>query len=175
MISLPRNVLDVGRGLFQKNEALLLRDFEIPTSVKNMDPENPFIKTLASIPLPPEVKGHSIIAVKGNGPVTEGNDGVVEYASAHIDGVESEYIVFSGHSCQSNPFTILEVRRILLEHWRTHFTLEEWRRPWTPAIMGTREWVAQGILHDSSPFQRLDSSLCPWGCRHRPRVVLRRR
>jgi hypothetical protein len=40
----------------------------------------------------------------------------VEYKSAHIDGVESEFIVRSGHSCQGHPFAIEEVRRILLEH-----------------------------------------------------------
>jgi len=41
---------------------------------------------------------------------------VVEYQSAHIDGVESELVVHSGHSAQDHPDTIEEVRRILLEH-----------------------------------------------------------
>jgi hypothetical protein len=36
--------------------------------------------------------------------------------SAHIDGVESEKIVRSGHSVQGNPETIMEVKRILHEH-----------------------------------------------------------
>jgi hypothetical protein len=40
------------------------------------------------------------------------------YMSAHIEGVESERVVRSGHSCQSHPVTIEEVRRILLEHLR---------------------------------------------------------
>jgi hypothetical protein len=31
------------------------------------------------------------------------NDGVVEYSSSHLDGVDSEYIVRSAHSTQSNP------------------------------------------------------------------------
>ena len=39
-----------------------------------------------------------------------------EYASAHLDDVESELVVRSGHSCQARPETILEVRRILVEH-----------------------------------------------------------
>jgi len=42
--------------------------------------------------------------------------GVVAYESAHIDGVESEKIVHSGHPTQSNPETIAEVQRILREH-----------------------------------------------------------
>jgi hypothetical protein len=41
---------------------------------------------------------------------------VVEYKSAHVDYVESEFIVKSGHSCQGHPLTIEEVRRILLLH-----------------------------------------------------------
>ena len=49
-------------------------------------------------------------------PLDEADDGVVEYTSAHIDDVESELIVVSGHSCQDNPNAINEVRRILLEH-----------------------------------------------------------
>ena len=48
--------------------------------------------------------------------IKTGNDGVVEYRSAHIDGVESEFIVRTGHSCQGHPFTIEELRRILYEH-----------------------------------------------------------
>lgn len=62
------------------------------------------------------MSGHSIIAVQGDGPVEEGNDGVVAYKSAHLEGMESELVVRSGHSCQSNPHTIGEVRRILLLH-----------------------------------------------------------
>jgi len=43
-------------------------------------------------------------------------DGVVQYTSAHVDYAESEFIVRSGHSCQCNPLTIEEVRRILLKN-----------------------------------------------------------
>ena len=66
--------------------------------------------------LAPGVHSHSIIAVTGNGPVEGSNDGVVEYSSSHLDSVDSEYIVRSTHSTQSNPYTIEEVRRILLLH-----------------------------------------------------------
>jgi hypothetical protein len=74
------------------------------------------IRTLATLPVAPEVAAHSIIAVRGDGPVEEGGDGVVSYRSAHLDGVESERIVASGHSVQSHPGAIEEVRRILLLH-----------------------------------------------------------
>ena len=89
---------------------------EIPSSVENMSPTNRFIVTLASIPVADGVPAHSIIAVRGDGPIEEGGDGVVTYDSAHIEGVASELVVRSEHSVQGNPATIREVRRILLEH-----------------------------------------------------------
>jgi hypothetical protein len=92
----------------------------IPTALDNMDASNPFIKTLASLPIAPGVRAHSIIPVKGTEPLEKGNDGVVEYKSAHINGVESELVVHSGHSTQGTPETIEEVRRILYEHAGVH-------------------------------------------------------
>ena len=89
------------------------------TSIDSMSPKNPALLALAKIPLAPGVKGHSIISVQGDGDPTKGDDGVVEYKSAHVDYVESELIVKSGHSCQGHPLTIEEVRRILLLHLNT--------------------------------------------------------
>jgi hypothetical protein len=40
----------------------------------------------------------------------------VAYDSAHIDGVESELVVRFGHSVQSHPKAIEEIRRILTDH-----------------------------------------------------------
>jgi len=81
-----------------------------------MQPGNPFVRTLSDSPLAPDVTAHSIVAVQGKGDLLGLNDGVVAYRSAHLQGVESEKIVQSSHSLQSNAATILEVRRILREH-----------------------------------------------------------
>ncbi len=86
------------------------------TSADSMSPDNPVIKTLAEIPLAPGVKGHSIIAVQGDGDPKLGDDGVVKYTSAHLEGMASEFIVRSGHSSQLNPLAIDEMRRILVEN-----------------------------------------------------------
>jgi len=85
-----------------------------------MDASNPSLKTLATLPIAPDVQVHSIIAVKGSGLIADGDDGVVEYKSAHIEGVESELVVHSGHSTQATPETIEEVRPILYEHAGIH-------------------------------------------------------
>jgi pimeloyl-ACP methyl ester carboxylesterase len=86
------------------------------SSVNGMTPGSPSITALASLPISPGVAAHSIISVNGDGPVESGDDGVVEYSSAHLQDVVSELVVRSGHSNQSNPQTIAEVHRILLLH-----------------------------------------------------------
>jgi hypothetical protein len=81
-----------------------------------MDPGNRFIRAISEIPIAPDVTANSIIAVTQEKDIEHGDDGVVKYQSAHIDGVESELVVQSTHSAQANPHTVAEVRRILLEH-----------------------------------------------------------
>lgn len=88
----------------------------MPSSVAGMSPKNPILQVVADLPPAPGVKAHSIIAVKGEGDPKLGSDGVVKYTSAHVPYAESELIVKSGHTCQTKPVTIEEVRRILLEH-----------------------------------------------------------
>ena len=85
-----------------------------------MTPGSPVLEILETLAIADGVAAHSIIAVKGNGPVEKGNDGVVSYESAHLDGVASEYVVRSGHSAQTEPATIREVDRILREHLQAH-------------------------------------------------------
>jgi hypothetical protein len=81
-----------------------------------MSPNNKFLLGLAEIPTAPGVTAHSIIAVNGSGDYHQGKDGLVTYSSAHVGYAVSEFIVRSPHSCQGQPSTIEEVRRILLEH-----------------------------------------------------------
>lgn len=99
------------------DEFLLTKLNRLPTSLDNMASNNRFLRALAELPIAPGVQANSIIAVRGDGPALEGGDGVVKYESAHIDGVESETVVFgSGHSVQEKQEGIQELRRILLEH-----------------------------------------------------------
>ncbi|HXZ25649.1 MAG TPA: alpha/beta hydrolase, partial [Nitrospiria bacterium] len=120
MVTLPGDILTTNpatyfRVMTQMNLPSEFRPQTL-TSVDSMSPDNPVLKALAAIPVAPGIKAHSIIAVLGEGDPIKGNDGVVTYASAHLDGVESEFIVRDQHSCQGNPLVIEEVRRILLVH-----------------------------------------------------------
>lgn len=122
IVTLPAKIIETTfslQDLFTDDMKRLLGSRKVPTSIDGMSPDNPVLKTLAATPLAPGVTGHSIIAVKGDGDPQLGDDGVVAYTSAHLDGMQSEFIVRSGHSCQEHPFTIEEVRRILLEHLGT--------------------------------------------------------
>ena len=122
LVTLPLTLVRDFRDLMDRNPELArhLAGRGLPTAVDNMLPGSPFVRTLSASPLAPGVPAHSIIAVQGDGHPIALNDGVVAYRSAHLEGVESEKIVRSSHSLQSNPATILEVRRILREHVRAH-------------------------------------------------------
>jgi pimeloyl-ACP methyl ester carboxylesterase len=120
LVTLPLRVTRLAaETLIGNRDALRLDPGNIRLgSVYGMTPGSPFSSTVASIPVAPTVKANSIIAVQGDGPIETGDDGVVKYSSAHIDEAESELVIRSGHSVQSNPRAVAEVRRILLLQWQ---------------------------------------------------------
>jgi pimeloyl-ACP methyl ester carboxylesterase len=118
-MKIPDSVAQSAAELLTLQNPLRLKpgyERRVPTSIDSMSPKNPWLLALADLPVNPDVKAHSIIAIKGGAQPPEGADGVVRYKSAHVSYVESEIIVHSSHSCQSKPATIEELRRILLEH-----------------------------------------------------------
>lgn len=106
----------------------------VPTSLDQMSPRNEWLQALAGLPTAPRVKAHSIIAIRGRQSPPAGGDGVVKYSSAHVDYVESELVVRSGHSAQDKPPVIEEVRRIL----RRHLYVVDAAGP-PPATVGTSQ------------------------------------
>ena len=120
MIALPGELTGLGEDLLRRRKQLPSGiEARIPTSLDNMQESNPFLQLLTRTPLAAGVKANSIVAIGKNGDPAhpEGaDDGVVAYESAHIEGVESELLIRSGHSSQTNPQAIREVRRILREH-----------------------------------------------------------
>jgi len=120
LTTLPFQLTSVSADLARNLDAV--RTAFVPTATDNMSPGHPFIQGLQEVSVAPSIRVHSIISVEakywsdGSFNSAQGNDGVVAYSSAHIDGVESELVVRSPHSCQSNPHTIEGVRRILRLH-----------------------------------------------------------
>jgi pimeloyl-ACP methyl ester carboxylesterase len=136
-VTMPGDLMGTSLELMRLREQIRMppevRD-KVPTSLDSMSPKNMVLLTLADIPVAPGIKAHSIIPVEGEGDPEKLKDGVVAYTSAHVPYVESEFIVRGVHSCQGQPETIEEVRRILLEHLATlpaHHT--------TPSNQGQRQ------------------------------------
>ena len=114
LVTLPFSIAAATADVLSNaGEGLKSRTFN---SINGMSPGNPGIKALRQIPLAPGIHAHSIIPTLQDGPLDARNDGVVEYTSAHIEGVESELVIErQDHSTQSNPLAVREVHRILIE------------------------------------------------------------
>ena len=126
LIKLPGRVLgntfDVLQGQARRNPVLgKMLAKGVPTSVDNLSDKSQFVKTSMSLPLRPGLHVHSIIGNVKQKPLTdpECSDGFVPYQSSHLDGVESELVVPSGHSAHENPEAVAEMRRILLLHLKS--------------------------------------------------------
>ena len=86
---------------------------------------SPIVRFSLYSPVSPSVFAHSIIGVPSildplhRRSVEESTDGFVTYESAHLDNVESECLIDARHtSILNHDATIIEVKRILLEHLR---------------------------------------------------------
>ena len=125
VISMPLELVQGGAEEFHKLSRQLKISDELkdspPNAVDGMSDHSPILQVLSELPFKEDVKAHSIVAVLPGMDIKTGDDGVVEYKSAHLDGVESELVVRSGHSAQGHPVTIEEVRRILLKHCNGYF------------------------------------------------------
>jgi len=91
----------------------------LSSSVDQLAWEHPRLMALFDLVLNPEAKLHSIIADVNDPPSAGGTDGVVSYASSHLEGVASEEIVHGGHLCLANPQVINECERILQDNLTT--------------------------------------------------------
>ncbi len=123
LISMPQQLTQLGTELATlnlggtKSAAIKKLHGKVPTSVANMNPDNPFLLALHDIPLADDIKGHTIIGVCTPGPIEDGNDTVVAYKSACLPGMESQTVVHCAHGdVPGDPVAIDDIRRILLRH-----------------------------------------------------------
>jgi hypothetical protein len=118
LVTLPVTIANVTADIVTNagNALKLAEDRRTFNSIAGMSPGNPGIEAARAIPIAPGIHAHSIIPTLQDGPLERRDDGVVQYKSAHLSGVESEVVIeHQDHSAQSNPLTVREVRRILLE------------------------------------------------------------
>ncbi len=123
LISLPQQMLASRQKLLLDNPDYF-RDtalLQINTSIDSLAPDSPILPVMLEVPAAPWVKYHTIIGKVDDAGFLERisgtGDGVVEVESARLANAESEVIVDADHShVHRHPRSILEVRRILLEH-----------------------------------------------------------
>jgi hypothetical protein len=125
LIRLPSSLIELGNSIIQqnpgviRNTALLLTT----TSIDSLNPKSPIFPAMLRARRATWVRYHNIIGIVNKSQWFESksvdSDGVVTVDSAHMDDVASEIVVASHHSTiHSTPRSILEVRRILIEHLR---------------------------------------------------------
>jgi pimeloyl-ACP methyl ester carboxylesterase len=118
LVTLPLSIASATADILTNaGSALKLeQDRRTFNSISGMSPGNPGIEALRKIPVAPGIHAHSIIPTLQDGPLEDRDDGVVQYKSAHVDGVDSEMVIeHQSHSTQSSPLAVREVRRILID------------------------------------------------------------
>lgn len=123
LIRLPSLVLKTTSRIVRDNPRFF-RNTELlttTTSIDSLSPDSPILPVMLSSQKAPWVKHHNIVGVVSEkgwlGKISEKGDGVVPYESAHLDDVASEIVVDADHvNVHQHPRSILEVRRILLDH-----------------------------------------------------------
>ena len=124
-IQLPKNLIRFRQSrTYRRFTALIGKKDLNNTGIDNLDPENEAILFLNSIQMSKETPFHSIIGNQKEEGCPGGSDGIVPYASSHLDHARSELVVKSGHSAQKNPLAIQELRRILYQHLKEHNRLD---------------------------------------------------
>ncbi len=123
IIKLPSMAVTTGNRLASENPELFKNTqlLTVANAIDSLAPESPIFPVMMRAKRAPGVKYHNIIGLLENPSFFRGRggrgDGIVEFASAKMDDVESELIVDAEHtSIHMTGKTIFEVRRILLEH-----------------------------------------------------------
>jgi pimeloyl-ACP methyl ester carboxylesterase len=118
LVKLPRSIEEIAERVIGANKGHLteagLKRLRAPDSIERLSSRDPILLALDS--LRPTVPFHSIMGNHERGDFRTGSDGVVDYASSHLEGAESELIVEADHSAHQHPAAIAELRRILLHH-----------------------------------------------------------
>lgn len=123
LIKLPEMMLELGTKLALTNPGFF-RDKDLlttTTSIDSLAPSCPIFPVMLHAPHAGWTQYHNIVGIVPKrtflSRVSEEGDGVVSFQSAHLERAASEISVPADHlEVHRHPLSILEVRRILLEH-----------------------------------------------------------
>jgi len=123
LIQLPQMTIRTGDRIAGQNPGMFKNTklLTVSNAIDSLAPESAIFPVLKKAQRAPGVKYHNIIGVLENPTFITSQagtgDGVVNLASAKLDGVESEVVIDADHTkIHMNNKTIFEVRRILLQH-----------------------------------------------------------
>jgi pimeloyl-ACP methyl ester carboxylesterase len=137
LISVPKMLMEGQQQLYKDNRDVF-RDMtllNVTTSFDSLSPDSPILPVMLAARRPPVVHYHNIVGVIEGSRIVDKvsgkGDGLVSYESAHVDFAESELVVNADHvHVHSHPLSVLEVRRILLEHAAEYDRmLDTWHMP----------------------------------------------
>ena len=122
-IVLPEKMVELTNKVVRDNPRALKNTDLLTTtnSIDSLAPDCPIFPVLMSAPKANWTQHHNIVGVIPSqtfvGRVSEKGDGVVGFDSAHLEDVVSELVIEADHlSVHQHPLSVLEVRRILLDH-----------------------------------------------------------
>jgi pimeloyl-ACP methyl ester carboxylesterase len=123
LIDLPEMMVELSNKLIRDNPGAFKNTdlITMHTSIDSLAPDCPIFPAMLQAPKAPWTRFHNVVGVVPKktflGSVSDEGDGIVGFKSAHLDDVASELVVQADHLVvHQHPLTILEVRRILLEH-----------------------------------------------------------
>ncbi|MDA7977595.1 MAG: alpha/beta fold hydrolase [Pirellulales bacterium] len=129
-VRLPGDLVDNVQKLVGMNPGIFRSGFspEYDTSIDSLSADSPILPVLLNARRQQGIHVHNVIGRKS--PTTDG-DGIVSLESASLPNADSEIVVEASHvEIHRNPLTILEVRRILLDHLQE---MDRWTRHPIPA------------------------------------------
>ena len=127
LVSVPTKLLQGRRQIVAKNPGYFRKGapLDVATSIDSLSPESPLLPVLLDARRGSWVTYHNVVGQvpqddlfgKLTAKIGGDGDGVVTMESARLDSAESQIVVPADHvTVHRHPQSILEVRRILLDH-----------------------------------------------------------
>lgn len=124
LIKIPSMIMQGRHQLVARNPDFFRPDapLNVTTSIDSLVPESPLLPVLLTAQTGPWVRYHNVVGDAPKGGIGDWlsrgrGDGIVSFASAQLEDAASQIVVEADHgNVHRHPQSILEVRRILMQH-----------------------------------------------------------
>lgn len=122
VIRLPVGLTQTINDTLKGHNANFIGNLFLQNGASQLSSKSDFMKLTQNVRISPKVHYHLIMAnntgnnANVNAVISEHiSDGIVPYASSHLEGADSQMIINGGHSIHETPKTVLHLRKILHE------------------------------------------------------------